>query len=406
MEHFATKCMNAHEDKAKKRALDAEITTWSKGAKGDLEQATAFGIALLTETGMELPLAASRMLGPEVSVMLESCIERAVKILYESMDYNQAKNFNEAVDLIEAIPVDAIGHLALWAFEDGSAWVALSAHPREMAQAALASISFEGRDEVNNQLERLWGPMHAPLGYEVGVKFAQANAKGYPLVSLNAKEAEAFYSGVAASWAEGVGGSWGKGLTMKSFLNGSQFTPADLVKNSAKALRKGKDALVKLGIKRAEEVRKQRDSSMKVHWRDAMCMFLSQTNSAPSYDGGVAAFLMSKPGLFGTYPLPVWRKIFNNILELLKPLSEGESPELIRVEASVSILGGDTASQLAHFLYRYHRSGGAKVLAKCVLGQVRERLTNEEVKYGLAAAVKIKEVQTEEMKVWRNFCKK
>lgn len=398
MGQFATKCFDAHHAQARERARGTDVAQWTKRAKGDLEPATALGVALLAEQGMELPRAASRMLAPDLSAMLEASIERAVGALYESMDHAQAKSFNMKMDPIEAMPIDALGHFALWAFEDGSAWVALSAHPREMASDALESADFEGRDEVRARIWRLWEPRHAPLGDAVGAKFARARIEGYPLVALDAAEAEAFCSGVAAAWAEGPNGAWGKGLAMKLFSNGAQLTPADLVKSGAKALAKGKEALAKAGMKRAEEARKEREARMKIHWRDAMCMFITQASSAPSYDGGVAAFLMSKPGLFGAYPLPVWRKIFAEIAEILKPLPEGASPELALVESCAAILGADTSSQLAHFLYRYHRGGGAKLVAKRVLEQTRERLAHEAAKHGLAAAVKTRDAPTEEMK--------
>jgi hypothetical protein len=147
-----------------------------------------------------------------------------------------------------------------------------------------------------------------------------------------------------------------------------------------------------------EEIRKERETRVKIHWRDAMCVFMSQSQAYPVYDGGLAAFLMSKPGLFGQYPMPVWRKMFFEIIELIKPMSEGESPDLGLIETSASILGGDVASQMAHFLYRYHRGGGAKITAKRIMEQTKSRMISDAAKQGLAAAVKSKEVISDEMR--------
>jgi hypothetical protein len=389
MNYQATRLMEEHEKKARARANEEQVRSLARKARGELEPAAALGMALLEASGMGLEKAAERMLAPDMGLMLETSAERSAAALYKAMDFESARLFNEDLSPLEALPLDSVGHFALWSFEDGSAWISFRLHEREMGWEALMASTFKEREKVGNALWALWDKDHAPLGLQVGAKLLEAKRLGSQLCALTPAEARAFFEGLPRAWGEGS--SWGQGLAMKAQNNGTTMTPVDFGKQGCKALSKGKEEACKAGMRKMEELRKERDARSKVHWRDAMCVFMSQGQAMPVYDAGMAAFLMSKPGLFGQYPLPVWRKMFFEIVDIVKRSGEGESPELSDIEAAASILGGDTASQLAHFLYRYHRAGGAKMMAKRVLDQARERIEADSAKQGLAAAVKGRE---------------
>ena len=101
---------------------------------------------------------------------------------------------------------------------------------------------------------------------------------------------------------------------------------------------------------------------------------------------------MSKPNLYGQYPKSYWQKALVQIHEVLRPLKEGESPEIDAIVGATSHLGSDVSTQIAHFMYRYHRSGGAKSLAHRVLEQNKMKVVEEsKVKTGLAALINKKE---------------
>lgn len=398
MSSMATQLIEKHSTAAMARASGEDIKAWTRKSRGDLEGAAGIGIAMLELDGCEINRAGSRMVNPDIGLLVETSYERVVQAIYRSMDYDTAVKFNKNLETFDAVPSESVGHLAMWAFEDGSAWVSFSCHEREVAYDATRGSEFEEKDSLCEALWRMWGSEDAPLSVQVGKKFLAAKEAGFPMVGLSAPEARAFIKGLSNSWGEA--GSWGKGMTVRMHASGVAVPPAEFVKIMGKALSKGKEDLAKAGAKRMEEIKKERDNRMKIHWRDAMCIFMVQTQAAPVYDAGMAAFLMSKPGLFGMFPLPVWRKIFMEVVDQVKALPEGESPEINSLEASASILGGDVAAQMAHFLYRYHRSGGAKLTAKRVLEQTRDRMATEAAKQGLAAAVKNKdkEVMSDEMR--------
>lgn len=398
MRSQAIEWMNAHLAAALEGAKKEEVVKWAKRARGELEAATGLGVALMIEAGVDMARAGSKMLAPDLAVMIESNSERAVKELYATMDHGQAERFNKDLGAIDQIRVESVGYLAAWVFEDGSAWIALKGHPREVAAEALADSDFAEREAVVSKLWAPWSSENDPLGELIGAKLRKAKSEGLPMVALDARELKSLGPELARAWGLGEISGWGKGMGMKLLANGTALHPLDLCKVLDKAGSRGKEVLERVGMRRADEIRKERETRMKIHWRDAICVFMVQVSVAPVYDGGLAAFLMSKPGLFGMFPLPVWRKIFSEVIDVVKPLPEGVSPEIDQIEKIAGILGGDTASQLAHFLYRYHRAGGAKLTAKRVLEQIRERMVVEATKHGLAAAVKAKEIMTDEMK--------
>lgn len=396
MSYQASRLLEKYENVARARSKDDEVVAFAKKSRGELEDAAAMGIAVLEASGMDLAKAGRRMIFPEMGLMIETSAERAVAALYASMDYEAAEKFNKDLSALETIPNDSLGHFAMWTFEDGSAWVSFRLHEREVAFDSIQYSDFESKSQVGKSLWMMWERDHAPLAMQVGNKFMEAKLEHKDFVALSASEARAMVDGLALTWGDGQ--TWGKGMSVKLQSNGSSVSPSEFRKVAMAALRKGRDELERAGVRRMDEIRKEREARMKIHWRDAMCVFISQSQALPVYDGGLAAFLMSKPGLFGQYPLPVWRKMFFEIIDLIKPMPEGESPDLGLIETSASILGGDIASQLAHYLYRYHRSGGAKLTAKRVLEQTKTRMLSDAAKHGLAAAVKSKEPISDEMR--------
>ena len=382
--------MEQHRQGADEGSKRVEVREWAKKSRGELERATAWGISILEASGMALEKAGLRMLAPEMSAMVETSAERVAQAIYGCMDYEMSLRFNEDLSVLDGIASDSVGHMSVWAFDDGSAWVSFAGHEREVAHNAVAASAFEKRETLCDALWRMWSPADAPLSVQVGKKFLEAKIQDAPLVALTGLEASAFVKGVASAWrAEGV--RWGKGMVVKLMSNGQELAPADFEKMLGKSLGSGKADLTRMGMRKVEEMKRERETRMKVHWRDAICLFIAQPQAMPVYDAGMAAFLMSKPGLFGQFPMPVWRKMFFEIVDYIKPLAESDSLDLSIIESSASILGGDVASQLAHFMYRYHRSGGAKMTARRVLEQTRERMALDAGKQGLAAVVRSKE---------------
>lgn len=394
MNSQAMKLMEKHEHSARARAGSAQIVAMAKKARGDLEEACAIGIAILESSGEPLEKAAAWMLSPSMGLMIETSVERTVHKLYAALDYEQARELNQDLSALETLQADAVGHFAMWAFEDGSAWISLKLHESEVAAGVVEASRLEAKAKVAKSLWEMWCPGSGPLGAQVGQKLMMASKARRDLCALTAEEARALAKCLPSGWSEGAG--WGPGVQIKALSSGTHLTPAEFTKQALKALGRGKEAQAKLGMRKMDEMRKAREARMKIHWRDAMCIFMSQAQALPAYDGGMAPFLMSKPGLFGQFPMPVWRKMFGEISEQVKALGDGESPEIAGIERCSSILGAEASSQLAHFLYRYHRAGGAKQAAKRVFEQAKERILAEAGKaagkQGLAAAVREREI--------------
>ena len=413
MSSIAINLYNKFSQKAKLLQNTDEFLVWNKKAKGDLGAATTLGIAILVESGQDVLLASKKMLDPEVGLLLEVSPDRVMHALLSSMDYDTLMHFNQdALRTLDFIPHDPMGHFALWSFPDGSSWVSIKSHEKELAYNALMAFdefskenmnhSFKPSEDFIKDLWTLWNRDQGTLGVSIGQKFLAAKIASEPFVALSAFESKTLVAGLTKAWArESI--SWGKGFQFKFHSNGSLVQPAEFEKIATKALLKGREELLKLSAKRMEDIKKERDARLKIHWRDALCIFIAQSQAMPIYDAGFASFLMTKPGLFGQFPLPVWRKMFFDIIDLIKVLPEGESPDLPFIESAASILGSETSSQLAHFLYRYHRVGGAKLTAKRVLEQTKDRILFDSAKQGLAAAVKSKDPISEEMREASKF---
>lgn len=398
MNSQAMKLMEKHEHQARARAQSAEIGLIAKKARGDLEAACAMGIAIFEAAGEPLDKASAKMLSPNLGLLIETSVDRVVQKIYAGMDYEQSCEFNKDLSPLEALQADSVGHFALWAFDDGSAWISLKLHEREVAASVIEASSMEGKAKIAKGVWELWCPGLGPLGAQIGAKLMAAGKARRDLCALTPEEALALAKCLPSGWSEGS--SWAAGVSIKALSSGAQTTPAEFTKQAIKALGRGKEEQLKLGMRKMDEMRKEREARMKIHWRDAMCIFMSQAQALPAYDGGMAPFLMSKPGLFGQYPMPVWRKMFGEISDQVKILADGESPDIAAVERASAILGQETSSQLAHFLYRHHRAGGAKQTAKKVFEQAKERILAEAGRgprgTGLAAAVREREIASTE----------
>lgn len=370
---------------ARERAKDEELReACKKRAKGGLEEAAPWVAALLEEQGVGRAEALRRALSPDVAYVVEHGPERALKAVFDSMGFEEAKAFCARPGIIEGLPFDSMGFLGMWAFEDGSAWVSYLGGPQQAARATLEAHQFPAPSEI----DRLWPVSCGAFGERVGEALRLARERGDAVCALDPKQARALGKGVCAfesqETREGV--VWRKGMAFKYLANGNLASPEDFQASFERALDAEMEALKKGAQKRLEEAKREREAKTKVHWRESMCHFLSQASCQPVYDAGLAAFLMSKPACFGQYPASIWSKVFSEVVEIAKALPEGESPEISAVERSAVLLGSDLASQLGHFLYRYHRAGGAKILAKRLMEEKRVAVEQERrAPTGLAA---------------------
>lgn len=369
---------------ARERARDEELReTCKKRAKGGLELAAPWVAGLLEEQGAPRAEAIRRALSPDVAYLVEHTPERALKAMFDSFSFEQAKAFCARPGIIEALPFDGMGFLGMWAFEDGSALLSYIGSPQQSARATLEAHQFATPDEI----DRLWPLSCGAFGERVGEALRAARERGDAACALEPKLARALGKGMGSfesqETREGV--SWRKGMSFKYLANGNSASPEDFQSSFEKALDAELEALKRSAQKRLEEARREREAKTKVHWRESMCQFLSQASCQPVYDAGLAAFLMSKPACFGQYPASIWSKVFSEVVEIVKALPEGESPEISSVERAAVFLGSDLASQMGHFLYRYHRTGGAKILARKMMEEKRQGVEQEQALTGLAA---------------------
>lgn len=371
-------------EQARERAKEEPLREACKRkTKGGLEVAAPWVAALLQEMGATQEEAVRRAVTPDAAFMVECGPERVLKALFDTFDYSEAKLFVERPAIVESLPSDSLGLLALWAFEDGSALLSYQGSPQQSARAALLAHQFP----APAALDRLWPLSVAPHGERVGDALKAARDLGDVVCALEPKLAQALGRGLACfeSHETRDGPQWRKGIAYKFLSSGNLAEPQELQKTVEQALEAGMDGLRRAAQKRLDEFKREREAKTKIHWRESMCQFISQASCQPVYDAGLAAFLMSKPACFGQFPASIWSKVFSEVVEIVKALPEGESPEIAAVERASVFLGSELSSQLGHFLYRYHRAGGAKILAKRLMEEKRERVTQDQARTGLAA---------------------
>lgn len=387
MSHKAVLIYDQYSKQAREKAKSPDLMeACKKRSKAGLELVAPWVASLLELSGQTPDAALSRAVSPDAAFMVECAPERILMALFDAFDYEEAKRFNETPEIIENIPADNLGLLAIWAMEDGSALCCYTGGPQQIARELLQKYEFK----VPNALDRLWPVGVAPHGERVAEALNLARESGDFVCALEPKYAFALGKGIAVfeSVRTRDGLSWRRGMTFKGLNTGNVADPDDLQRNIERVLDAQMDALRKSAQKRLDDAKKEREAKSRVHWREAMCQFLAQASCQPVYDGGIAAFLMSKPTSFGQFPASIWSKVFSDVIEIIKPLGEGESPEITSIENASIFLGSDLSSQLAHFLYRYHRTGGAKLLAIKMLEEKKEKIMGDQQLTGLAAALK------------------
>ena len=350
--------------------------------------------------------AMAKALSPDIALFIDTSGERMVKLMFESFEYDEAVALSESGDsIINEIPSDHSAVLLAWGAGDGSILLGYSGNYRMATMGILNSANFTISVETHQRMSSLWTRKQVPWtegGMAIASRMEEFMSRGIPVVPLSKDEAEAFVTGfVSNEKLASENDAWRKSVSIKATSNGATVNPSDFEALFSKLLAGPSEELRKVVQKRFDEIRKERERAGKVYWRDVMCDFLKERGSElnPVWDCGLSAFMMSKPSMFQQSTPKIWKETFCRVADIVRVLPEGESPELAVVAEAASPLGQDIASGMAHFMYRFHRQGGPKTMAKKIVEELKVKVADEmKTKTGLAAIIKKDSGQSEEAK--------
>lgn len=340
---------------------------------------------------MEPQIAIKKAMTPDVALVWEVSADNCLQWIVNNCNFQQSNTLNKELGWVDEIALENDGLLAIWILPDDSAILHFSGSVQQLSINALKewgvleSAKTSNSTDYYNNFSYLW---KSPLGQSVGERL-QLNQKEL-LLPLSKQELEELIYCLPSQYSKEK--DWQKGLCVKNHFNGNNVSPESFKDALASALAKNKQQLRDSAQKRLDEIKKEQEAKLKTPWHDTVIEWIKNIDSAPIYDGGLVGFLMSKPNLYGQYPKSYWQRALKQLNSVLKVLKEGDSPELDAIIAATSHLGSDVSNQIAHFMYRFHRTGGAKSLSFRVLEQNKAKILEEsKVKTGLAALINKKE---------------
>lgn len=348
-------------------------------------------VALGFQGIMDLQIAIKKALTPDIALVWEVSADNCLQWIVNNCNFQQANTLNKEFGWVDEIALENDGLLAIWVLPDDSAILHFSGSVQQLAINALKEwgvltpSNTTDSTQYYKNFSYLW---KTPLGESVGERL-QLNQKEL-LLPLSKEELEDFIRSFPCQYSKEK--DWQKGLTVKNHFNGNNVSPESFKDSLSNSLNKNKQQLRDNAQKRLDEIKKEQEAKLKTPWHDTVIEWIKNIDSVPVYDGGLVGFLMSKPNLYGQYPKSYWQRALKQLNSVLQVLKEGDSPELDSIIAATSHLGSDVSNQIAHFMYRFHRTGGAKSLSLRVLEQNKARILEEsKIKTGLAALINKKD---------------
>ncbi len=368
-------------------------------ARPGLEMSSRVVAALLRCGGMSSEAAIEKALAPDAAAFLSIPPEIPLRRLLSEISNEQAEQFGSRPEALGALIAEEDAALAMWVFPDGSALATLRGGASERASKALAAAEIALEEEQAARIGALWPGEAGGMGERIGRRALAAAGIAGAIFALDPKEAREFALKVAnPRWP--CERESQKKIELRDVRSGAEITGEEFAAKARKALDRKKAEILGKSLERLDAARRERKLEERANWREALLMFMRLDSDRAKtlgwlrdpHDAGFAAFLMESPGTFTQKSIPMWKKAYEEVCELLGTAKEGEGPGIAKLSEATSYLGAEVGTRLSHFLYRYHRSGGPNVLAARVFEEMRERsLEDARERSGVAAIMSKRE---------------